>query len=189
MREYPARVDAAPGFTSMDVTLRVYDDPMEIMLDLWHAIGGDEDIEPTEDDILNSEIVGRVGVNTEVIHTVSDQIQGVNEMGMWGFSDPVEGVISVWFEDGMDSESIMHMLAHELGNIAVHRYGPSAEPGQEDTIEIDGEQIAQPDVFMDLFGWVSRQCLAWCVLIQSQTVGDTGEIEFTFDISETDEPN
>lgn len=190
MREYPSKVDAAPGFASMEITLRVFDEPLEIMRDFWSKIGDDEKT-PTDEELLRYKVIGVTGGNEEIEHTVGEQIQGVTEMGMWGFADVLAGTISVWFEEKMDSESIMHMLAHELGHIAIDRYGQyiGGKASEEDTIMINGLEIPPEEVFTDLFGWVSRQCLAWCVLIQSQSIGDTGEIEISFEVSETDDPN
>lgn len=78
------------------------------------------------------------------IITMAEQLQMIEESGLWGYISLFDSTIHVWAKPETDPAELMHFLGHEFGHEVIH----ANEPDLEDHII---EQKAEE------FGLVAKQ--------------------------------
>ena len=115
--------------------------------------------------------IDSTGAECEV--TIQQQLDGIQEAGIWAFADCDKNEINIWVTHGLPHVLATHIIAHELGHLIID----SAEDMKTETkkmaedcleeefIEIEGMSIPKEEYMVDMFGWVCRQTNTWLVEI------------------------
>lgn len=135
-------VTITPWAPPPDIHITWYDNPIDVHRELWRSAAEENGM--TVDELLaKSEFSGLDDKGNEISISKERAFDGMAAMGCWGWVDTERNIIHAWADKDTDPESIIHMLAHEIGHATGH---PDNDQFQE---EMRAEQ----------FGMVARLAL------------------------------